>query len=158
MTIPGDSRRSTEQPNSGEVWPTDLKGWPLWDAEARGAGADAEVRVVLAAVATFLVAVEASSPETGRLACAALEQELAAHMTRQAEAMRRSSYPLAAGHQSAHDRLRTELGPLLHQLGDAAAPCEDRRMVAAGVATRLVAHVAAYDTGLAAYLKGLGEG
>jgi hemerythrin len=155
MTTRRDSRESTEPPGWHRMGGTEPGSWPLDDAELQGADVDAEIGLILAAVASLPAEAEAVPPETWRCAGAALEQELAAHMARQAEAMRAASYPLTEGHRAAHDRLLAELGPLLRLIGDAAALPEARRMVAEEVVIRLVAHVVAYDTGLAAYLKGL---
>ncbi len=158
MTIPRDGHRTNEPPRSGGTGRT-ARGFRLLGGvgplEARpGAGDPA----ILAASASLLVAAEAGTREARRGACAALEHELAAHVARQAEAMRRSSYPLAAGHQAAHDRLLSELGPLLRQVEGGAAPHQSRRRAAEEIVIRLIAHVAAYDTGLVDYLEGPGDG
>ena len=144
---PGSPRRAHssygEEPSGAE---------PGWEFPLESSGADAGPGTIDSTIEALLRCIEEASLPAIRVATTALDQELTAHMAREEAAMRRSSYPLAEGHEEAHDLLLEKVREFLRQsASDAAAP-ESRRTAVREIATRFHAHVAAYDFGLAGFL------
>lgn len=152
MRTPGDRPPSTRPPGSPRRSPSASGAGPSWEFALESCGADAGPGAIDSIIATLLRCIEDGTLPAIRVATAALDQELTAHMAREEAAMRRSSYPLAEGHEEAHDLLLEKVREFLRQSASDDDPPDSRRAAAREIAARFQAHVASYDLGLAGFL------